>query len=64
MVEDHYEYYVKIMKQAGLEQEILPPYDSFAHESVQRSQILAKSDTTSPDESSQTYESTEGGHSA
>ncbi|HSQ86293.1 MAG TPA: cytochrome b/b6 domain-containing protein, partial [Desulfobacterales bacterium] len=25
MVEDHYEYYVKIMKRAGLEDEILPP---------------------------------------
>lgn len=30
MVEEHYEYYVKVMKEAGLEHEILPPHG--AHE--------------------------------
>jgi len=64
MVEDHYEYYVKVMRQAGLEHEILPPYDSFEPEPVQQSQILAKSDSTSTDKSSQTYESNEGGQPA
>ena len=64
MVEDHYEYYVKIMKKAGLEHEILPPYDSVADESVQRGQIDATSNTNSTDESSQTYGSTEGGQPA
>ena len=31
MIEDHYEYYVEIMKKAGLENEILPPHGSHAH---------------------------------
>ena len=33
MVEEHYEYYVEVMKKAGLEHEILPPHGSHAHES-------------------------------
>jgi cytochrome b subunit of formate dehydrogenase len=32
MVEEHYEYYVEVMKKAGLEHEILPPHDSHDHE--------------------------------
>lgn len=35
MVEDHYEYYVKIMKRAGLEDEILPPNESYERESAE-----------------------------
>jgi cytochrome b subunit of formate dehydrogenase len=35
MVEDHYEYYVEVMKKAGLEQEILPPHDTHAQESIE-----------------------------
>ena len=35
MVEDHYEYYVEVMKEAGLEDEILPPHDSETEESSQ-----------------------------
>ncbi|MBI4697700.1 MAG: hypothetical protein HY758_01965 [Nitrospirae bacterium] len=31
MVEDHYEYYVKVMKEAGLEHEILPPHGEHSH---------------------------------
>lgn len=60
MVEDHYEYYVKIMKQAGLEHEILPPNNSIAHQPAKERKIHETSDTTPTDESSQTYESTEG----
>ena len=33
MVEEHYEYYVKVMTEAGLENEILPPHESHEHES-------------------------------
>jgi cytochrome b subunit of formate dehydrogenase len=33
MVEEHYEYYVEVMKKAGLEHEILPPHGSHSHES-------------------------------
>jgi cytochrome b subunit of formate dehydrogenase len=33
MVEEHYEYYVEVMKKAGLEHEILPPHGSHAHTS-------------------------------
>ncbi len=35
MVEEHYEYYVEVMKEAGLEQEILPPHGLHAHEPVE-----------------------------
>jgi cytochrome b subunit of formate dehydrogenase len=35
MVEDHYEYYVEVMKKAGLEQEILPPHNSHEQESIE-----------------------------
>ena len=35
MVEDHYEYYVEVMKKAGLEQEILPPHETHAQESIE-----------------------------
>ncbi len=38
MVEEHYEYYVKVMKEAGLEHEILPPHDSHTHESIEERQ--------------------------
>ncbi len=33
MVEEHYQYYVEVMKKAGLENEILPPHGGPAHES-------------------------------
>src|SRR4030067_3656015 len=33
MVEEHYQYYVKVMKKAGLEHEILPPHGEHGHES-------------------------------
>ncbi|MBI4849554.1 MAG: hypothetical protein HY808_13435 [Nitrospirae bacterium] len=33
MAEEHYEHYVKVMKEAGLEHEILPPHGAHAHES-------------------------------
>jgi cytochrome b subunit of formate dehydrogenase len=32
MVEDHYEYYVEVMKKEGLEHEILPPHGSHEHQ--------------------------------
>ncbi len=64
MVEDHYEYYVKIMKKAGLEQEILPPYGSSEHESEQRTRVRGESDSTPTDEKLQTYGSKEGGQPA
>lgn len=35
MVEEHYEYYVEVMKKAGLEQEILPSQNSYAQESIE-----------------------------
>ena len=60
MVEDHYEYYVKIMKQAGLEHEILPPHGSPSREPAKAKLVGEESGTTSKDESSQTYESMEG----
>ncbi len=55
MVEDHYEYYVKIMKKAGLEHEILPPYGSSAKEPTKRREISEELDTTEIDETFQTY---------
>lgn len=33
MVEEHYQYYVEVMKKAGLEHEILPPHGAHGHES-------------------------------
>jgi hypothetical protein len=51
MVEDHYEHYVKLMEQAGLENEILPPQNYSGREPV-------------ADDHSVTYESTGGGRSA
>ena len=33
MVEEHYQYYVEVMKKAGLEHEILPPHGTHGHES-------------------------------
>jgi len=33
MVEEHYQYYVEVMKEAGLENEILPPHNSSADDS-------------------------------
>ncbi len=35
MVEEHYEHYVKVMKEAGLEKEILPPHGGHTHESAE-----------------------------
>ena len=64
MVEDHYEYYVKIMKKAGLEHEILPPHGSFDHESEQKTQVRTEPDLTPTDEKVQAYGSTEGGQPA
>ena len=40
MVEDHYEYYEKIMKKAGLEHEILPPSESYDREPVKGGKVL------------------------
>jgi hypothetical protein len=34
MVEEHYEYYVEVMKKAGLEHEILPQHSTHTHETV------------------------------
>ena len=50
MVEDHYEYYVNVMKQAGLEHEILPPHGSPGREPAQER----------ADDNSQTHESMGG----
>jgi len=60
MVEDHYEYYVKVMRKAGLEHEILPPYGSFDHESEQKTQVHTEPDLTPTDEKVQAYGSAEG----
>ncbi len=35
MVEEHYQYYVEVMKKAGLESEILPPHGGDAHEQTE-----------------------------
>ncbi len=32
MAEEHYQYYVEVMKKAGLEDEILPPHGGHSHE--------------------------------
>jgi cytochrome b subunit of formate dehydrogenase len=64
MVEDHYDYYVKIMKQADLEHEILPPHGSYSHEPVQKIMGQEASETTSTDDNSQTHESKGGGQPA
>jgi formate dehydrogenase subunit gamma len=61
MVEDHYEYYVKIMKQAGLEHEILPPHGSPGREPAQEKTGHEASETTPAEDNSRTYESTGGG---
>jgi len=34
-VEEHYQYYKEVMKEAGLEHEILPPHGPHAHELVE-----------------------------
>ena len=54
MVEDHYEYYVKIMKRAGLEDEILPPSESYEREPVKGEKVREASYTTSADANFQT----------
>jgi cytochrome b subunit of formate dehydrogenase len=38
MVEEHYEYYVEVMKAAGLEHEILPPHDAHDYQPVEGGQ--------------------------
>lgn len=63
MVEDHYEYYVKIMKQAGLEHEILPPHGFHDREPAQEKMGHEASETTPTDDNSRTYESMGGGQS-
>lgn len=40
MVEEHYEYYVEVMKKAGLEHEILPPHEPHAHISQDKERAL------------------------
>jgi len=64
MVEDHYDYYVKIMKQAGLEHEILPPQGSPGHEPVPKKKGYEGSETTPGDDNSQMHEPMGGGPSA
>jgi formate dehydrogenase subunit gamma len=60
MVEDHYEYYEKIMKKAGLEQEILPPHDYYVGEPAKGTKVREESDTTSADENFQTMNPRKG----
>ena len=60
MVEDHYEYYEKIMKKAGLEQEILPPHDYYVGEPAKGEKVCEESDTTSADENFQTINPRKG----
>lgn len=60
MVEDHYEYYVKIMKKAGLEHEILPPNDSYEGEPAKGKMVREESDTISADEIFQTMNPRKG----
>ena len=64
MVEDHYDYYVKIMKEAGLEHEILPPHDSPGHAPIKEKVGHEASDSMPTDDTSRTYEPTGGGQSA
>jgi formate dehydrogenase subunit gamma len=40
MVEEHYEYYVDVMKAAGLEHEILPPHDDHTYQPVEGGQAV------------------------
>jgi cytochrome b subunit of formate dehydrogenase len=40
MVEEHYEYYVKVMKEAGMDNEILPPHGAHAEEFHERRKAL------------------------
>ena len=60
MVEDHYEYYVKIMKKAGLEDEILPPSESYEREPAERKNVREASYTTSADVNFQTVNPLKG----
>lgn len=60
MIEDHYEYYVKIMKEAGLEHEILPPHGFSAEEPAKVTKFREELDNTSTDEIPQTYGSMGG----
>jgi hypothetical protein len=60
MVEDHYEYYVKIMKKAGLEHEILPPHNNSVGKPAKGKMVREESDTTSADVSFQTVNTREG----
>jgi formate dehydrogenase subunit gamma len=64
MVEDHYEYYVKVMKQAGLEHEILPPHGSSGREPAQENKGHEGSETTPKGDNSRAYESMGGGRPA
>ena len=49
MVEDHYEYYVEIMKEAGFEDEILPPHNSETDESLQNELDKTQTETEAED---------------
>ena len=60
MVEDHYEYYVKMMKKAGLEHEILPPSESYGGEPAEGKNVREESDTTSADVNFQTVSPQKG----
>jgi formate dehydrogenase subunit gamma len=60
MVEDHYEYYVKIMKKAGLEHEILAPNESYEGESAKGINAREESYTTSADVNFQTVSPQKG----
>ena len=64
MVEDHYDYYVKIMKQAGLEHEILPPHGFREREPEPEKMDHEASETMLMDEKSRTYKSMGGGQPA
>lgn len=60
MVEDHYEYYVKIMKRAGLEDEILSPNESYEGEPVKGKIVREASNTTPADVNFQTVNPLKG----
>jgi len=60
MVEDHYEHYVKIMKKAGLEHEILPPHDPYGREPANEKAFPAELHTASAGQNFQTMNPKKG----
>ncbi len=61
MVEEHYEYYVEVMKNEGYEHEILPPHGHRSPQSQKVNEKMAEDEKTNPFSSSMNKNSLKGG---